>query len=51
MFNKENNRPTRAEISLSALRHNFAIARQAAGSAKIMAVVKAESYGHGLIRV
>jgi alanine racemase len=46
-----NNRPTRAEISLSALKHNFAVARQAAGSAKIMAVVKAEAYGHGLIRV
>ncbi|MCF7810210.1 alanine racemase [bacterium] len=46
-----NTRPTRAEVSLSALRHNFAVARHLAGSAKVMAVVKAEAYGHGLIRV
>lgn len=44
-------RPTRAEISLSALRHNFAISKQLAGTAKIMAVVKAEAYGHGLVKV
>jgi alanine racemase len=44
-------RPTRAEISISALQHNFAIARQLAGKAKLMAVVKAEAYGHGLQRI
>lgn len=44
-------RPTRAEISLDALRHNFAVARALAGPARVMAVVKAEAYGHGLIRM
>ncbi len=44
-------RPTRAEVKLSALRHNFGLVRKLAGSAKIMAVVKAEAYGHGLVRV
>ncbi|NQT35361.1 alanine racemase [bacterium] len=44
-------RPTRAEVSISALRHNFTVARQSSGSAAIMAVVKAEAYGHGLIRI
>ncbi len=46
----ESNRPTRAEISLSALRHNFAVARELAAGAAVMAVVKAEAYGHGLTR-
>lgn len=45
------NCPTRAEIDLSALRHNFAVVKQLAGEAKIMALVKAEAYGHGLIPV
>ncbi|MDP8237651.1 MAG: alanine racemase [Candidatus Hatepunaea meridiana] len=44
-------RPTRAEISISALKHNFTTVKRLAGSSKIMAVVKAEAYGHGLIRV
>lgn len=43
-------RPIRASISGAALAHNFAIARQHAGSAKIWAVVKANAYGHGLLR-
>ena len=47
----ESPRPTRAEISIPALRHNFTVTRQSAGSAAIMAVVKAEAYGHGLIRI
>lgn len=45
-------RPTRAEIRLAALRRNFAIARDLAGrDVKVMAVVKADAYGHGMIRV
>jgi alanine racemase len=45
-------RPTRAEIRLGALRRNFARARELAGpGVAVMAVVKAEAYGHGMIRV
>ncbi|MEW6292563.1 MAG: alanine racemase [Pseudomonadota bacterium] len=43
-------RPIRAVIDLSALRHNFGIARRHAGRAKLWAVVKANAYGHGLNR-
>jgi len=44
-------RPTRAEIDLSALRHNLEAAKALASPAGVMAVVKAEAYGHGLIRI
>jgi len=45
-------RPTCAEIDLEALRHNFEQARNAAGKdKKIMAVVKADAYGHGAVPV
>jgi alanine racemase len=45
-------RPTRAEIRLGALRRNFAKARELAGAGvKVMAVVKADAYGHGMLRV
>lgn len=45
-------RPTRAEIRLGALRRNFAKARELAGAdVKVMAVVKADAYGHGMLRV
>jgi len=44
-------RPTRAEINLDALRHNLEVARCLASPAKVMAIVKAEAYGHGLIRI
>ena len=37
-----------AEINLPALRANLTAARDAAGTAKLMAVVKAGAYGHGL---
>ena len=43
-------RPIRATISGSALRHNLARAREHAGSAKVWAVIKANAYGHGLLR-
>lgn len=38
-----------AEIDLAALRHNVGVLRRAAGSAAVMAVVKADAYGHGLV--
>lgn len=43
-------RPLRATIHLDALRHNLALARKQAGSARTWAVVKANAYGHGLER-
>ena len=40
-------RPTQAYINLSALRHNLTVARSLT-QAKLVAVVKANGYGHGL---
>ena len=42
-------RPTVAEISLDALRHNFRLLQDAAGKATVCAVVKANAYGHGAV--
>ncbi|WP_375183614.1 alanine racemase, partial [Marinobacter sp.] len=44
-------RPTVARIDLEALRHNYSTACQRAGNARVMAVVKADGYGHGIARV
>ena len=44
-------RPIQASFDPAALKHNFAIARRHAGNAAMMAVVKADAYGHGLLRV
>lgn len=44
-------RPTRAEVDLSALRHNLALARKLAAPAEVLAVVKANAYGHGALQV
>lgn len=43
-------RPIRATVSAQALRHNLEVARRNAGSAKVWAVIKANAYGHGLLR-
>jgi alanine racemase len=41
---------TQARIDLSAVRHNVGVlAERAAGGAGVMAVVKADGYGHGLV--
>jgi alanine racemase len=40
-------RPTQARIDLSALRENYALARQRADGRDVIAVVKADAYGHG----
>jgi alanine racemase len=40
-----------AEIARSALRHNAGVVRGRVGSAEMLAVVKANAYGHGLIGV
>ncbi|MCB1626456.1 MAG: alanine racemase [Xanthomonadales bacterium] len=44
-------RSTRATIHLGNLRHNHALARRLAQGSRVMAVVKANAYGHGLERV
>ena len=44
-------RATVATIHLGALRRNLARVRERAGDARIMAVIKADGYGHGLERV
>jgi alanine racemase len=44
-------RTTVATIHLGALRHNLARIKALAAPAKVMAVVKADAYGHGLERV
>lgn len=44
-------RPIQAIIHLSALVNNLLVARQAAPNSKILAVIKANAYGHGLLRV
>lgn len=44
-------RPAVARIHLDALTHNLGVMRTRAGGARVMAVVKADGYGHGLERV
>jgi alanine racemase len=44
-------RPIQATISTSALAHNLNLTKQTAPNAKVMAVVKANGYGHGLFNV
>jgi alanine racemase len=44
-------RPTWAEISRSKLRRNFQRIRELAGPRKVMAVIKADAYGHGAVAV
>jgi alanine racemase len=44
-------RPTSATIHTDALRHNLSQVRSRAPGSRVMAVVKADGYGHGLERV
>lgn len=44
-------RPTWVEITLSKLQRNYEGVRKLAGSRKVMAVVKADAYGHGAVPV
>src|SRR3990172_10671968 len=43
-------RPIRASFRLSALKHNLGVARRHAQKSRVWAVVKANAYGHGLLR-
>lgn len=52
MHDCQGHRPTYVEIDLAALQHNFHEARRQAGEGcEILAVVKADAYGHGADRV
>ena len=44
-------RATYAQIDLSAIAHNVSLVKKNAGQAEMMAVVKADAYGHGAIPV
>ena len=44
-------RPTRARVDLDAIRHNYRHAKAQAPGARALAVVKADAYGHGAVRV
>ena len=44
-------RPTLVEVDLSRLRQNFEAIRTHVGPAKVMPILKANAYGHGLVRV
>src|SRR5687768_5557936 len=43
-------RPIQAVIDTAALEHNLSIARRHAPHSRVMAVIKADAYGHGLLR-
>src|SRR5262245_39729762 len=40
-----------ARVNLAAIRHNVGILREHAAGAEVMAVVKADGYGHGILPV
>lgn len=44
-------RGTSAVIDLAALRHNLSVVRSSANNSNVLAVVKADAYGHGLVPV
>jgi alanine racemase len=44
-------RPNQARLDLRALRHNVNVARELAPRSRVMAVVKANAYGHGAVTI
>lgn len=44
-------RPTHVEVDLGALRDNLAAIRRHVGQARVMPILKANAYGHGLVAV
>lgn len=44
-------RATRAEVLLDAIGHNLGVVQRAARGCKVLAVVKADAYGHGVVPV
>lgn len=52
MFSNSSIRPTEARVSLSGLAHNYRLLRQSIGpQVGIIAVVKADAYGHGAVPI
>lgn len=44
-------RPARAFVNLPALKHNLSYVQSCAPNSKVLAVIKANGYGHGIVRV
>jgi len=44
-------RPTRAEVDLDVIAHNYRAIRDEVGDAAVLAIVKADAYGHGVLPV
>jgi len=51
LSNKWQLRRAQLRIDLDALRHNLQQAKKAAPKSKVMAVIKADAYGHGMLKV
>ena len=43
--------PAEITIDLDAITHNLEIVKNLASHSKVMAIVKADAYGHGVLRV
>ncbi len=48
---EEVQRPTWAEVDLGAIAHNLQVVRETVAPARVLAVVKADAYGHGAVPV
>ncbi|MCH6573680.1 MAG: alanine racemase [Bacteroidetes bacterium] len=44
-------RPTRVEVDLNAIKENYQKIKEHVGSCKVMPILKANAYGHGLLRI
>ena len=44
-------RPTKIHINLNAVEHNLAVIRDKVKQARIMAILKADAYGHGMVTI
>lgn len=44
-------RPTTVEIDFNSLKHNLQVVRSLAPKSKVLSMIKANAYGHGLVRV
>jgi len=44
-------RPARAVIDLAAIQHNYRLAKNLGDGAPAVAIIKADAYGHGAVKV